>query len=391
MESIYLDHSATTPIRDDVFAAMVPYLRDRFGNAGSIHRFGRECRRAVDDAREQVAALIHADPREIVFTSGGTESDNLALRGIPLASERTRRRVITTAVEHHAVLHAAEYARRRHGVVVDVVNVDAEGLVDVDEIAARIDDDTVLVSVMHANNETGAIQPIESIAALCAERGVPFHTDAVQSVGKLPIDVRKPPIAMLAISGHKLYAPKGVGACFIRRGIDVAPQSVGGFQERERRAGTENVAGIVALGKACDLARNEMETTAAQLTRLRDRLQSGILERVPGTAVNGPLDQRLPGLLNIRFDGVEGESMVLGLDMEGIAVSSGAACTSGSLDPSHVLLAMGQSHETAQSAVRFSLGIGTTDAETDRVLQILPKLVDRLRTGRAAEDTDRAF
>ena len=391
MVSIYLDHSATTPVRDEVFAAMEPYLRTRFGNAGSIHRFGRECRRAVDDAREQVAALIHADPREIVFTSGGTESNNLALRGIPAATDHKRRRVITTAIEHHAVLHAAEHTRKRDGVDVRVVGVDADGLVNVDEIASLLDDDTVLVSVMHANNETGAVQPIETIAALCAERGVSFHTDAVQSAGKLPIDVRSVPIAMLAISGHKLYAPKGVGACYIRKGIDVVPQALGGFQERERRAGTENVPGIVALGKACELAGNEMQETAARLTRLRDRLQTGILERIPGTAINGPIDQRLPGLLNIRFDGVEGESMVLGLDMEGIAVSSGAACTSGSLDPSHVLLAMGQSHEVAQSAVRFSLGIGNTDAEIDRVLDVLPKLVERLRAGTTAKDSTPLF
>lgn len=381
MDSIYLDHSATTPLREEVFAAMEPYLRNHFGNAGSIHRFGRECRRAIDDAREQVATLIHADPREIYFTSGGTESDNLALRGIPAVSGRAKRRIVTTAIEHHAVLHAAEHARKHDGAEVTIIGVDEDGLVDPEAVGAAIDDDCVLVSVMHANNETGAIQPIEAIAALCAERGVPFHTDAVQSAGKLPVDVQRTPISMLAISAHKLYAPKGVGACYIRKGVDVVPQSLGGFQERERRAGTENVAGIVALGKACELARNDLETNAARLRELRDRLQQGILERIPGTAINGPIDNRLPGLLNVRFDGVEGESMVLGLDMEGIAVSSGAACTSGSLDPSHVLLAMGQDYATAQGAVRFSLGIDNTDAEIDRVLDVLPRLLERLRLG----------
>jgi cysteine desulfurase len=391
MDSIYLDHSATTPVRDEVFAAMEPYLRRHFGNAGSIHRFGRECRRAVDDAREQVAALIGADAREIVFTSGGTESDNLAVRGITAASERGLRRVVTTSVEHHAVLHAAEYMHKHGGVEACVVGVDAEGLVDVEAVSAAIDGDTVLVSVMHANNETGAIQPIETVASLCAERGVPFHTDAVQSAGKLPIDVQRTPVAMLAISGHKLYAPKGVGACYIRKGVDVAPQALGGFQERERRAGTENVAGIVALGKACELARLEMDSAAARICRLRDTLQSGILERIPGIAINGPIERRLPGLLNVRFDGVEGESMVLGLDVEGIAVSSGAACSSGSMDPSHVLLAMGQSHETAQSAVRFSLGIETTETEIARVLEVLPRLVERLRAGAKARDSARSF
>ncbi len=383
---IYLDHSATTPVRDEVFAVMEPYLRGRFGNAGSVHRFGRESRRAIDDAREQVAALLRADPREIVFTSGGTEADNLAVRGIPAASNRPHRKIVTSSVEHHAVLHAAEHMHRYNGADVCIVGVDSEGLVDVDELAELIDDDTVLVSVMHANNETGAIQPIEPIAALCAERGVPFHTDAVQSAGKLPIDVQNLPVAMLALSGHKLYAPKGVGACYVRQEIEFVPQALGGFQERERRAGTENVAGIVALGKACQLARNEMQPLAARMTRLRDRLQAGILDRIPDAQVNGPMDHRLPNLLNVGFRGVEGESMVLGLDMEGIAVSSGAACTSGSLDPSHVLLAMGQSHETAQSAVRFSLGIGTTEAEIARVLEVLPRLVERLRgsTPRAA-------
>lgn len=391
MNAIYLDHSATTPVREEVFAAMEPFLRGQFGNAGSIHRFGRECRRAVDDAREQVAALIHADPREIYFTSGGTESDNLALRGVPAADGRKKRRIVTTSVEHHAVLHAAEHARKHDGIEVSIVGVDGEGLVDPEAIGSFIDDDTVLVSVMHANNETGAVQPMEAIAALCAERGVPFHTDAVQSAGKLPIDVRDTPIGLLAISGHKLYAPKGVGACYIRKGIDIVPQALGGFQERERRAGTENVAGIVALGTACELARNEMASaTAVRLRRLRDRLEQGVL-RIPGTAINGPIERRLPGLSNVRFDGVEGESMVLGLDMEGIAVSSGAACTSGSLDPSHVLLAMGQSYETAQSAVRFSLGIGTTDAQIDRVLDVLPRLVERLRTGSPREGASQRF
>jgi cysteine desulfurase len=391
MDSIYLDHSATTPIREEVFAAMEPFLRDQFGNAGSIHRFGRECRRAIDDAREQVAALIHADPREIYFTSGGTESDNFAVRGVPAADGRKKRRIITTSVEHHAVLHAAEHACKHDGVEVSIAGVDGDGLVDPEAIVSLIDDDTVLVSVMHANNETGAVQPMEAIAGLCAERGVPFHTDAVQSAGKLPIDVRDTPIGLLAISGHKLYAPKGVGACYIRKGIDIVPQALGGFQERERRAGTENVAGIVALGTACELAQKEMTATVERLRRLRDRLEQGILDRISGAAINGPVERRLPGLLNVRFDGVEGESMVLGLDMEGIAVSSGAACTSGSLDPSHVLLAMGQSHAVAQSAVRFSLGIGTADAEIERVLEVLPKLVERLRAGTAREGATQGF
>ena len=380
MPSIYLDHSATTPVRDEVFAAMEPYLRVHFGNPGSIHRYGRECRRAVDDAREQVAALIHADPREIVFTSGGTEADNLALRGVTAACREKRHRIVVSSVEHHAVLQVAEHLSETEDVDVRVLGVDADGLVDVEEVASLIDDHTVLVSVMHANNETGAIQPIEPIAALCAERGVPFHTDTVQSAGKIMLDVRATPISLLALSGHKLYAPKGVGACYVRKGTEIVPQALGGFQERERRAGTENVAGIVAFGKACELARREWQPMAARMTRLRDALQDGILERIPNTYVNGPHNKRLPNLLNVGIPGVEGESVVLGLDVEKIAVSSGAACTSGSLEPSHVLLAMGQSHARAQSAVRFSLGIGTTEAEIARVLEVLPPLVERLRS-----------
>ncbi|MCC6694931.1 MAG: aminotransferase class V-fold PLP-dependent enzyme [Candidatus Hydrogenedentes bacterium] len=381
MPGIYLDHSATTPVREEVFAAMEPYLRTHFGNPGSIHRFGRETRRTVDDAREQVAALIHADPREIVFTSGGTEADNLALRGTVAACKTKRRKVIVSSVEHHAVLQPAEYLSKTDGIEVRVLGVDAEGLVDVDELASLIDEETALVSVMHANNETGAIQPIEPIASLCAQHGVHFHTDAVQSAGKILLDVRATPVSLLALSGHKLYAPKGVGACYVRKGVDIVAQMLGGFQERERRAGTENVAGIVGFGKACELARREWQPMAARTSRLRDALQAGILERIPDTYVNGPSVKRLPNLLNVGISGVEGESVVLGLDVEKIAVSSGAACTSGSLEPSHVLLAMGQSHARAQSAMRFSLGIGTTEAEIDCVLEVLPPLVERLRAG----------
>jgi cysteine desulfurase len=379
MSRIYLDHSATTPLRPEVLEAMAPYLRDRFGNAGSIHSFGRECRRAVDDSRDQVAALIGADPREIIFTSGGTEADNMVVHGVVAAHDRPSTRVITSSIEHHAVLHAVEYVARHHGVDARVVGVNDQCLVRPGDVAEWLDDDTVLVSIMHANNETGAIQPVDEIAAVCAERGVPFHSDAVQSAGKIPIDVRRWPVASLAVSAHKLYGPKGVGACFLRKGTRFEPQAVGGFQERERRAGTENVAGIVGFGKACELARVEMESEAARLAALRDQLESGLFQRISGVHLNGPRGRRLPHLLNVRFDGVEGESIVLGLDVEGIAVSSGAACTSGSLDPSHVLLAMGLSYEQAQGAVRFSLGRSNTTAEIDRALEVLVTLVQRLR------------
>lgn len=381
---IYLDHSATTPVRPEVLEAMLPYLSDRFGNAGSIHAAGRAARAAVDRAREQVAALLNADPREVFFTSGGTEADNLALRGVAAASRRTRRRILVSAVEHHAVLHAAEYLRDHDGVDLRLVPVDSTGRVDPDEVASLIDDDTILVSVMHANNETGAIQPIEAVAAVCAERGVPFHTDAVQSAGRVSLDLRALSVGLAAVSGHKLYAPKGIGACYIRKDIPIVPQAVGGAQERGRRAGTENVAAIVAFGKACELARAEMDLESRRLRALRDRLEASILAAIPDTRLNGPADDRLPHILNVSFKGADGESLILALDLVGIAVSSGSACTAGSLDPSHVLLAMGLSQEEAQSALRFSLGRDNTDADIDRTLAVLPQLVSRVRTAATA-------
>ena len=377
MTRIYLDHSATTPVRPEVLDAMLPFLRDTYGNAGSIHRFGREARRAVDDARDRVAALVNADPREIVFTSGGTESDNLAVLGVVAADRRTQRRIVVSAVEHHAVLDAAGYSRQHDGTDVVNVGVDSDGLVDLDEIAAAINDDTALVSVMHGNNETGTIQPVDRVAGLCAERGVIFHCDTVQSVGKVPIDVAKWPVGMLAISGHKIYGTKGVGACYVRNGVKIEAQAVGGAQERERRAGTENVPGIVALGMACELARTEMDETSVRIATLRDALERGILDCVHGAYVNGSRKHRLPHVLNVGFPDADGESLVLALDTEGIAVSSGAACTAGSLDPSHVLLAMGLPHVQAQSAIRFSLGRDTTRAEIVRVLERLPEVVAR--------------
>lgn len=384
VERIYLDHSATTPVRPEVFEAMAPYLRDQFGNAGSVHWFGRRARKAVDEAREQVAALIHAEAREIVFTSGGTESDNLAVRGMVAADTRPRPRVVTSTIEHHAVLHAAEYVRVHADTDVQLVPVGRAGRVDPEAVAELMTDQSALVSIMHANNETGVIQPIEAIAARCAERGICFHTDAVQSAGKIPIDVRAVPISLLAISGHKIYGPKGVGACYVRTGVELAPQAAGGAQERGRRAGTENVAGIVGLGKACELAQAEMAGEAARLTELRDTLEREILQRIPGAYTNGNAERRLPHLLNVSLHGLEGESIILGLDVEGIAVSSGSACTSGSLDPSHVLLAMGLTQAEAQSAVRFSLGRSTTPDQIGRVIEVLTSLVARLQNRTAA-------
>ena len=375
---IYLDHSATTPVRPEVLEAMLPFLREHHGNAGSLHRFGRNCRRAVETAREQVAALINAEPREILFTSGGTESDNLAIRGIVEARDGTAKRMVTTAVEHHAVLHTGESLARTNRVDLQIVGVDRGGLVDPDAVEALLGDETVLVSVMHANNETGVVQPLERIGALCRERGIPFHSDTVQSVGKLPLDVRKLPLDLAAISGHKLYGPKGIGALFVRSGTGIEPQAVGGAQERGRRAGTENVAGIVGLGRACELLSGELQSTSKQMEVLRDRLQEGVLATVPDAGINGSTAHRLPNSLNMAFNDLDGERMMFALDQEGIAVSTGSACTAGSLDPSHVLLAMGQSHEHASSAIRFSLGRDNTEEEIDRVISLLPGLVEQL-------------
>ena len=377
---IYLDHSATTPLHPEVFEAMEPYLRHEFGNAGSIHAFGRACRRAVDDAREQVAALIGAEPREIVFTAGGTEADNLAVLGVCRAENGgAPKHLIVSTVEHHAVLHAAETLAARGEVELDRLGVDSDGLVDPDALAAMLRDGTALVSVMHANNETGTVQPIEALAALCRERGVAYHTDAVQSIGKIPFDVRAIPVALASISSHKINGPKGVGACYVRHGFPLAPQTFGGAQERGKRAGTENVAGIVGFGKACQLALHDREALAAQTQTLRDQLEAGLIERVTGVHTNGARTQRLPHILNVAFDGIEGESLILALDMDGIAASTGSACTSGSIEPSHVLLAMGQDPARAQSAARFSFGRGNAPREVERLLAILPGLVERLR------------
>ena len=378
MQEIYLDYSATTPIRPEVLEAMLPFLREHHGNAGSLHRFGRDCRRAVETAREQVAALINAEPCEILFTSGGTESDNLAICGIVEASDRKAIRLVTTAVEHHAVLHACESLARANRVDLQVTGVDREGLVDPDAVEVLLNDDTFLVSVMHANNETGVVQPIGRIGALCRERGIPFHSDTIQSVGKLLLDVRKLPLDLAVISGHKLHGPKGIGALFVRSGTGIEPQAVGGAQERGRRAGTENVAGIGGLGRACELLRGELQGVSKRMEGLRDRLQEGVLAAVPGAAINGSTAHRLSNILNVAFDGLDGERVMFALDQESVAVSTGSACTAGSLDPSHVLLAMGQSHERASSAIRFSLGRDNTEEEIDRVISLLPGLVEQL-------------
>jgi cysteine desulfurase len=378
MNRIYLDHSATTPICDEVREAMEPFLGAEFGNAGSIHAYGRAARKAVDDARDQVAALINADPREIFFTAGGTESNNWVIQRAPLASAAAERSIVTSAIEHHAILHPCEYMQQAAGVGTRIIPVDRTGRVEPDAVMACIDASTALVSVMHANNETGVIQPIDDIATICAEHGVPFHTDAVQSVGKIPFDVKATPVSFASISAHKMYGPKGVGALYVRKGSELEAWMLGGFQERERRAGTENVAMIVGFGKATELARLRQNADADRIATLRNKLEATLIDRLPQATIHGGAQTRLPGLSNIGFPGVEGESMILGLDVDGIAVSSGSACTSGSLDPSHVLLAMGLGHADAQSAVRFSLGRETTVDDIDRTIEAVTRLAVRL-------------
>jgi cysteine desulfurase len=372
MTGIYLDFNATTPVLPEVAAAMLPYLCEEYGNASSIHRWGQRARAAVEQARESVALLLGGRPSEVVFTSGGTESDNLAIFGAP------KGHVVTTAIEHHAVLNTCE-ALERDGVAVTFLRVGRSGIVDPAAVAAALRPETSLISVMLANNETGAIQPLEEIARVGRERGVLVHTDAVQAAGKVPIDARALGVDLLSISGHKVYAPKGVGALWVRKGVRIRPQIYGGRHERERRAGTENVPGIVALGAAAEIARRELASESARIAGLRDRLERGITERVPDVGVNGDVAHRVPNTTNLTFDGIEGEALVIALDLQGISCSTGAACSSGAIEPSHVLTAMGLRADQARATLRISLGKQNSEADVDRVLEILPGVVARLR------------
>ena len=378
MTHIYMDHNATTPIRPEVQEAFLPYYQERFANPSSVHAEGQETRVAVEAAREKVAALLGAKPREIVFTGCGTESDNMALRGILATEAKTGSHIVTTAIEHPAVLETCAYLETR-GVEVTYVPVGRSGVIDPDDVAESIRDDTVLVSVMHGNNESGSVQPIAEIAKLVKEREKVFHTDAVQTAGKLPIDVEEMNIDLLALSGHKLNAPKGIGALYIREGLTMDALIHGGHQERNRRSGTENVAGIVALGRACELGMSHMEEESARLRRLRDRLQEGLQERIPEVEINGDPQRRLPGTLNMSFRAVGGEPLLINLDLAGVAVSTSSACASGNTDPSHVLQAMGVPKDLIEGSLRFSLGWGNTDEDVDRVIEVLPDIVARLR------------
>lgn len=382
---VYLDHAATTPCDPVVVEAMLPFFTENFGNPSGVYAAARRVRQAIDAARDQAAALLGAaSPSEVIFTSGGTEADNLAVFGVALAArERGEgRHIVTTAIEHQGVLNAAR-ALENQGFAVTYVPPEANGIVPAEGIVEALTDETVLVSVMLANNEVGTIQPVREIAAVCRERGIPLHTDAVQAVGHMPINVQDLGVDLLSISAHKFYGPKGVGALYVRKGIELAPHIHGGGQELERRAGTENVAGIIGLAKALELAVGSLDADAAHMQKLRDTLIEAVLTQIPGSTLNGDRIRRLPGNAHFSFDGVDGESLLLNLDMHGIAASAGSACSAGSVEPSYVLLAMGVDREQAKSAVRLTLGRHTMPEDIDYVVGTLKTLVEKLRgTGR---------
>ncbi|MEK6263897.1 MAG: cysteine desulfurase NifS [Clostridium sp.] len=377
-KSIYMDHAATTYTKPEVLEEMIPYFTTYFGNPSSIYSLSRETKKAIDIARDKVANAINANENEIYFTGGGSEADNFAIKGIASAYKQKGNHIITTVIEHHAVLHTCEYLAK-NGFEITYLPVDEYGFINIKDLENAITDKTILVSIMFANNEIGTIEPIKEIGALCRSKKVLFHTDAVQAVGHIPVDVKEMNIDLLSLAAHKFYGPKGVGALYVRKGIKVENLVHGGGQERNKRAGTENVAGIVGLGKALELATQNMEESNKKLVYLRDRLINGLLE-IPYSKLNGPRSEnRLPGNSNICFNFIEGESILLLLDADGIAGSSGSACTSGSLDPSHVLLAIGVPIEIAHGSLRLSLGDATTEEEVDFVIETVPKIVKRLR------------
>lgn len=373
---IYMDNAATTATRPEVLEAMLPYFTQHYGNPSSIHAYGRDARRAIENARKQVAAALGCEPREVYFTAGGSESDNWAIRCA--LQNKQGKHIITSAIEHHAVLHTCEYMEKQ-GYEVTYLPVDEYGLVSVDDVKKAIRPDTALITIMAANNEIGTIQPIAEIGKLAKEAGILFHTDAVQAVGAVPINVKEWNVDMLSLSGHKFHAPKGVGALYVRKGIRITNLIYGGAQERGLRAGTENLPGIVGLGKAIELAVAEIPEYTERLTKLRDKLIDGILASIPDVQLNGHRTQRLPGNVNVSIRYVEGEALLMRLDLAGVAASSGSACTSGSLDPSHVLLAIGLPHEIAHGSLRLSLGNDTTEEDVDYVLETLPNIITTLR------------
>jgi len=378
MNKIYMDNAATTPVRKEVLEAMLPYFGEYYGNPSSLYQTAAASKKAVENAREQVAKALGAKTEEIYFTGCGTESDNWALTGAAEAYGKNGGHIITSAIEHHAVLHTCQYLESR-GYDVTYLPVDEDGLISIEELEKAIRPETFLISIMLANNEIGTIQPVKEIGLLARERKIIFHTDAVQAVGHMPIDVNELNIDMLSMSAHKIYGPKGVGALYVRKGIRLKSFMHGGAQERSRRAGTENVPGVVGLGKAIELITAEMEEENKKLISLRERLIEGLMSAIPYARLNGHREKRLPGNVNISFEFVEGESILISLDFKGIAASSGSACTSGSLDPSHVLLAIGLPHEKAHGSVRFTLGMYNTEEDADEVIRELPPIIEKLR------------
>jgi len=378
MRRIYLDYNATTPLHPGVLEAVLPYYKGIFGNASTIYSFGQEARKAIDDAREALAYLIGADPREIVFTSGGTEADNLALKGVASALKGKGGHIITSSIEHHAVLFACKYLEKM-GKKITYLPVDRYGWLDPDRVKEAINNETILISIIHANNEIGTIEPIAEIGKIARECGVYFHTDAVQTIGKIPINVNESGIDLLSLSAHKLYGPKGIGALYIRKGTKIYPLIHGGEQERKRRAGTENVPGIVGLGEASKIAGKEMRQEYSRVKKLRDKLENKIKDNIDYIRFNGHPTERLPNTSNVSFEFIEGESLVLNLDLKGIAASTGSACASGSLEPSHVLSAIGVPPAIAQGSIRFSLGRENKEEDIDYTVENLAEIVGRLR------------
>jgi cysteine desulfurase len=379
MKRIYLDHNATTPLGPEVLGAMMPFLQEAYGNPSSIHRLGQEAKKGIEEAREKLASLIHARPMEIVFTGGGTEADNLAIRGVACNNRDRGRHVITSSIEHHAVLNSCQHLER-NGFDVTYLPVDSCGWIDPDHVSKAVRPDTILITLMHSNNEVGTLQPVKEIARVAQRYGIFFHTDAIQSIGRVPVDVQSLGMDLLSLSAHKIYGPKGVGALYIRNGVKIEPQVHGGHHEMNRRAGTENVAGIVGFGKAAELAAVEMGESQERIRGLRDQLWEKIQHRIDDVRLNGHPVGRLPNTLNVSFEFVEGESIVISLDLHGIAASTGSACTSGALEPSHVLTAMGLSPAAAQGSMRFSLGKETTREEVDQTVGALAAVVTRLRS-----------
>ena len=378
MKNVYMDYAATTYVKPEVLEAMLPYFTEKFGNPSSFYGISRETKRAIDAAREQVAKALNCEPGEVYFTGGGSEADNWAIKGIASAHRKKGNHIITTKIEHHAVLHTCQYLEK-NGFEVTYLDVDSEGFINLDDLRNAITDKTILVSIMFANNEIGTIQPIKEIGEICREKNVYFHTDAVQAVGNVPVDVKEMNIDMLSLAGHKIYGPKGIGVLYIKKGIRIDNLIHGGAQERNRRAGTENIAAIVGIGKAIELATENLQEHMERLIPLRDKLIDGLL-KIPYTYLNGPRgDKRLPGNVNVRFRFIEGESILLSLDFKGVCASSGSACTSGSLDPSHVLLAIGLPHELAHGSLRLTMGEGSNEEQVDYVIEVLPEIIERLR------------